>query len=71
MRVIVKVGEVSVTVDGDDVTYTRRQVRALLAAVYATACLMAPPEPDRAVVGFTAHLERLPDDLAAEPGEDD
>lgn len=71
MKVHIRVGEVVVIVEGPEVDYTRRQVRDLLGAVYATACLMGPPEPDRGVVGFTAHMERLPDDLAAEPGDDE
>lgn len=71
MKVHVRVGEVVVIVEGDDVTYTRRQVRALLAAASMADQLRTPETPDPPVVGFTAHLERLPDDLAAEPDGDD
>ena len=57
MKVTVRVGDVSVTVDGLD--FTRRQVRDLLGSVYATACLMAAPEPDAPhPVGFTVLTER-------------
>ena len=59
MRVTVSVNAVSVTVEGLD--YTRRQVRALLGSVYATACLMETPEEERAPMGFAAHVERAPD----------
>lgn len=71
MKVHVRVGEVVVIVEGDDVTYTRRQVRALLAAASMADQLRTPETPEPPVVGFTAHLERLPDDLPAEPGDDD
>lgn len=71
MKVHVRVGEVVVIVEGDDVAYTRRQVRALLAAASMADQLRTPEPPDPPVLGFTAHLERLPDDLAPEPGGDD
>jgi hypothetical protein len=69
VKVHVRVGEVVVIVEGVD--YTRRQVRELLGSVYATACLMEPAAPDVPLIGFTAHLERLPDDLADPPGDDE
>ena len=56
MRVTVKVGEVSVTVEGLD--YTRRQVRALLGAVYAVAAMREPEEEERAPLGFSVVTER-------------
>ena len=56
MRVTVSVNAVSVTVEGLD--YTRRQVRALLGSVYATACLMETPEEERAPMGFAVITER-------------
>jgi hypothetical protein len=56
VKVTVTVGNVSVTVEGLD--YTRGQVRGLLGSVYATACLMAPPEEAANPVGFSAHIER-------------
>jgi hypothetical protein len=59
MKVTVSVNAVSVTVEGLD--YTRRQVRALLGSVYATACLMETPEESANPVGFAAHVERAPD----------
>ena len=66
MKVQVRVGEVCVTVEGDDVHYTRRQVRGLLGAVAGVAAMSATEEPSP-LIGFTAHIERLPDELADEP----
>ena len=59
MRVVVKVGEVSVTVEGLD--YTRRQVRALLGAVYAVAAMREPEEGAANPVGFSVITERAGD----------
>lgn len=69
MKVHVRVGEVVVIVEGVD--YTRRQVTALLAAVSMADQLRTPEPAESPPLGFTAHLERLPDDLADPPGEDD
>jgi hypothetical protein len=69
VKVHVRVGEVVVIVDGID--FTRRQVTALLAAV-SMADQMRTPEPEERpaiALGFTT--ERLPDDLADEPGYED
>ena len=59
MKVTVRVGEVSVTVEGLD--YTRRQVRALLGSVYAVAALREPEEEERPPVGFSVVTERADD----------
>lgn len=60
MKVTVTVQGVTVTVEGLD--YTRRQVRALLGSVYATACLMDAPEAEeRTPLGFAVITERAGD----------
>jgi hypothetical protein len=69
VKVHVRVGEVSVTVEGLD--YTRRQVRALLGSVYATACLMTPEPEERPTVSLGFVTEILPDVMADEPGYED
>ncbi len=71
MKVHVRVGEVVVIVDGDDVAYTRRQVRALLAAVAMADACRAPEVEERPTVALGFTTERLPDDLAPEPDGDD
>lgn len=69
MKVHVRVGEVVVIVEGVD--YTRRQVTSLLAAV-SMADQMRTPEPEeRPVIALGFTTERLPDDLADEPGHED
>ena len=61
MKVIVKVGEVQVTIDGLDLD--RRQIRRILMdCAGVSAMLTAEPEPSQPI-GFTAILERLPDDM--------
>ena len=65
MRVTVKVGEVSLTVDGLD--YTRRQVVALLGQVASVAVALADgEEEDRQAFGFSlgATVERVPEDVS-------
>lgn len=68
----VRVGEVEVAVSG--VALTVKDVRALLraAASIAVALTPEPPEPPEPnLIGFSAPiLERLPDSLPDEPGED-
>lgn len=69
MKVSVRVGAVSVTVQGVD--YSQRQVRRLLAEVAGVAAAFDPEPADPGqALGFTAHLERLPDDLPASPEHD-
>ena len=69
MKVVVKVGEVSIETDGLD--YTRRQVRALLLAAAMADQMRTPEVEERPVVALGFTTERLPDDMADEPGYDD
>ena len=69
MKVIVKVGEFSVTVDGLDLS--KRSIRSLLMDCAGIAASLQPEVEQAAPVGFTAHLERLPDDLADVTYEDE
>ena len=69
MRVRLRVGNVSADIDGMDLT--RRQVRALLFDLAGIAATLEPEAEQAAPVGFTAHLERLPEDLPAEPYDDE
>jgi len=69
MRVRLKVGQMSADLDGMDLT--RRQVRALLFDLAGIAATLEPEPETSAPVGFTAHLERLPEELPAEPTEDE
>jgi len=69
MKVTVKVGEVAVTVEGLDLD--RRQVTRLLMDCAGVAATLAEEPESAPLIGFTAHIERLPDDLAPEPTEDD
>ena len=73
MKVTVQVGSVTVQTKGLDLT--RRDVHHLLKAAASIAVALgeqsAEPEPDRTPLGFSAHIERLPEtDLPAEPGDD-
>lgn len=69
MKVSLKVGQVSAEVEGVDLT--RRQIRALLFDLAGIAATMEPEAEQAAPVGFTAHLERLPEELPSEPLEDE
>lgn len=69
MRVRLRVGNVSADIDGLDLD--RRQVRALLFDLAGIAATLEPEAEQAAPVGFTAHLERLPEDLPAEPYDDE
>lgn len=63
----VKVGPVDIR---SDIELTPKQIKSLLnqaAAVALALSRLEQPEPSPPV-GFTAHLERLPDEFAAEPG---
>ena len=71
MSTRVRVGEVEVRVDRD---LTPKETRALLrtCAGIALGLAEATGEPERQPIGFSAPiLERLPDELPSEPGEDD
>lgn len=69
MKVVIKVGEVTVTIEGMDLE--RKHVRALLMDCAGIAASLQPEVEQAAPVGFTAHLERLPDDLADVTYEDE
>ena len=69
MRVRLKVGQASADLNGLDLD--RRQVRALLFDLAGIAATLEPEAEQSAPVGFTAHLERLPEDLPAEPYDDE
>lgn len=71
MTTRVRVGEVEVRVEED---LSIKAIRALLrtCAGVAIALAEATPEPESPPFGFTAPvLERLPDEMAAEPGGDE
>lgn len=69
MKVSLRVGQVSAEVEGVDLT--RRQIRALLFDLAGIAATMEPEAEQAAPVGFTAHLERLPEEMPSEPLEDE
>jgi hypothetical protein len=69
VKVTVTVGAVSVCVV--DVDYTRRQVERLLAQVAAIAAAVQPEPEERAPMGFTAHVEREPTEMAVTYYEDE
>ena len=69
MRVRLRVGNVSADLDGMELT--RRQVRALLFDLAGIAATLEPEAEQSAPVGFTAHLERLPEEMPSEPLEDE
>lgn len=69
MKVIITVGEVSVTVEG--MNLERKHVRAILMDCAGIAATLAPETEHPSPMGFTAHIERLPDDLAGEPYYED
>ncbi len=62
MKVTIKVGEVCLTLDGLDLD--RKEVRRLLMDCAGIAATLAPETEASAPLGFTAHMERLPEDLA-------
>lgn len=69
MKVTVKVGDVSITVDGLDLD--RRQVRRLLMDCAGIAATLSPEPETSTPVGFTAYMERLPEDMAGTEYEDE
>ena len=69
MKVRLRVGNVSADLDGMELT--RRQVRALLFDLAGIAATLEPEAEQAAPVGFTAHLERLPEEMPAEPYDDE
>jgi hypothetical protein len=70
VRVRIEVGSVKVSITGLDLT--RREVRRLLMDAAGIAATLGPEEQESPPFGFAAPvLERLPDEMAAEPGEGD
>lgn len=69
MKVSLRVGQVSAEVEGVDLT--RRQIRALLFDLAGIAATLEPEVEQAAPMGFTAHLERLPEEMPSEPLEDE
>lgn len=72
MKATVRVGDVVIHLSKADLSL--KDVRGLtrlagsIAVALAEAATPDPPEP-AAPLGFTAHLERLPDDLASPPDD--
>ena len=64
MKVVVRVGDVSVMAEGLDLT--RRQIRSLLLTVAGIAASLGPDEPERTALGFAVITER-----ADEPPHED
>jgi hypothetical protein len=62
MKVTIKVGEVCLTFDGLDLD--RKEVRRLLMDCAGIAASLTPEAEASAPLGFTAHMERLPEDMA-------
>jgi hypothetical protein len=62
MKVTIKVGEVCLTLDGLDLD--RKEVRRLLMDCAGIAASLTPEAEASAPLGFTAHMERLPEDMA-------
>lgn len=68
-KVVIKVGEVSVTIEGLELQ--RRHIKPLLMECAGIAAALAPEQPEASPIGFSAHIERLPDEIAEEPYYDD
>ena len=64
MKVVVRVGDVSVMAEGLDLT--RRQIRSLLLTVAGIAASLGTEEPERTALGFAVITER-----ADEPPQED
>jgi hypothetical protein len=62
MKVTIKVGEVHLITE--DLELTRKEVRRLLMDCAGIAASLTPEAEASAPVGFTAHMERLPEDMA-------
>lgn len=62
MRVRITVGDLELRTDGLDLN--KRDIRAFMRQMVAYAAALqanAPDEPERAPLGFAAHIERAPD----------
>ena len=62
MRVRITVGDLELRTDGLDLN--KRDIRAFMRQMVAYAAALqanSPDEPERAPLGFAAHIERAPD----------
>lgn len=75
MKVHVVAGQVEIKIDGLDVTTATvlrlARTAASLALALAESGADAEPEPERPPLGFTAHIERLPEEILEEPYYDE
>ncbi len=73
MKVHVVAGQVEIKVDGLDVTTATvlRLARTAASLALALAETSVEPEPERPPLGFTAHVERLPEEILEEPYYDE
>jgi len=69
MKVTIKVGEVCMTLDGLDLN--RKEVRRLLMDCAGIAASLTPEAEASPPVGFTAHMERLAEEIPAEDYDDE
>jgi hypothetical protein len=69
MKVTITVGAVELRVVGLDLT--RKEVRRLLMDCAGIAAAMQPEEAERAPMGFSAHVEREPTEMAGQFYEDE
>lgn len=67
MSTRVRVRDVEVRTDAG---LTPKQIRALLRTVACVAAAFDEPEPEKPVMGFTALVERLPDEFAEMPADE-
>ena len=69
MKVTITVGAVKLRTDGLDLT--RKEVRRLLMDCAGIAAAMAPEEAPSNPMGFSAHVEREPTEMAVTYFEDE
>jgi hypothetical protein len=69
MKVTIKVGEVHLI--AEDLELTRKEVRRLLMDCAGIAASLTEEPESAPLIGFTAHVERLPDELAGNDYEDE
>jgi hypothetical protein len=69
MKVTITVGAVTLKTSG--LALTRREVRRLLMDCAGVAAALTPDEPERTPLGFAAHVEREPTEMAGTFYEDE
>ena len=69
MKVTITVGAVTLKTSG--LALTRREVRRLLMDCAGVAAALTPEEPERQPLGFSAHVEREPTEMASTFYEDE